>query len=83
VVSVNRTQALELRVLEPIRGGQLCVDLKEKWSGRKDLNLRPPGPELGLDQPKSLSWRHLRFSGRSQLDKFGQVPVDVLVSQLR
>jgi hypothetical protein len=47
-----------------------------------DLNHRPPGPELGINHAKSLSWRHLRFSGRSQLDKFGQVPVDVLASQL-
>jgi hypothetical protein len=44
----------------------------------QDLNLRPPGPELGKHQPKSLSWRQLRFSGRSQIDKFGQVAFHML-----
>jgi Transposase IS116/IS110/IS902 family len=38
------------------------------------LNHRPPGPELGTDQSKSLSWRHLQFSGRSQLDKLDKFP---------
>jgi site-specific DNA recombinase len=31
----------------------------EDWSGREDLNLRPPGPELGCPEPISLLLNHL------------------------
>ena len=29
------------------KGGRQDVKLIEDWSGREDLNLRPPGPEPG------------------------------------
>src|SRR5271170_3882740 len=34
-------------------------DLQVKWSGRKDLNLRPPGPELAPENAKSLNRRRI------------------------
>jgi len=37
--------------------------------GMSGFEHQPSGPELGLTQPKPLSWRHLWFSGRCQLDK--------------
>jgi hypothetical protein len=33
--------------------------LENNWSGREDLNLRPPGPELGCLEPISLLLNHL------------------------
>jgi hypothetical protein len=49
-----------------------------KWSGRKDLNLRPPGPEP-VDKiisrcPGVTYW----FSGRSLMDKSGQAITECL-----
>jgi hypothetical protein len=32
---------------------------KKDWSGREDLNLRPPGPELGGTEPILLLFNHL------------------------
>jgi hypothetical protein len=49
------------------------MKIGKNWWARQDLNLQPPGPELGLNLPKPLSWPHSRFSGRFQSDKFGQV----------
>jgi hypothetical protein len=31
----------------------------EEWSGREDLNLRPPGPELRGKEPILLVFNHL------------------------
>jgi integrase len=32
---------------------------RKDWSGREDLNLRPPGPELGCPEPISLLFNYL------------------------
>jgi hypothetical protein len=33
--------------------------IEKQWSGREDLNLRPPGPELGGAEPILLLFNHL------------------------
>jgi hypothetical protein len=35
------------------------MGLRKKWSGREDLNLRPPGPELGGAELILLVFNHL------------------------
>jgi len=48
--------------------GTFCYPCSPGWtskngSGRKDLNLRPPGPDQVSHYPKSLSWRHWQVFG--------------------
>jgi hypothetical protein len=39
------------------------IDIKTfRWSGREDLNLRPPGPEYGRQQPLSFIFNSLHSS---------------------
>ena len=40
-------------------GKNTAVSYWKHWSGREDLNLRPPGPELGWKEPISLVLKHL------------------------
>jgi len=75
----------EHEVRAPIHGGvadtgshptvAVRVDAR---AGRKDLNLRPCGPEQWIKSPKSLSWRQLRFFELLSVRQFGQVPLDLL-----
>jgi hypothetical protein len=67
VASVSwRKQAFALIDLESgskAKDGYACKLLKGRarncWSGREDLNLRPPGPELGGAERILLRFNHL------------------------
>ena len=52
--------AQRMQVLLEVLKIWLTLQVVERnWSGREDLNLRPPGPELGCEEPISLALKHL------------------------
>jgi hypothetical protein len=67
-------------VLSPMCPGRTVLN----WSGRKDLNLRPPGPEISVQNPQVVDSVSLRGRTASSLTRILHPmlhPTGMLLSQ--